>query len=63
MDANVDRRRSMESVEEAATELLYYAEHFSLQNQTMHDWKVRRRNLLEAARKYGRAMDALGRRR
>lgn len=56
-----DRTLTMERLEEAVAELIYVAEHFSLTGATMYDLKVRRRNLLEAARKYGRAMDSLGR--
>jgi hypothetical protein len=51
----------MERVEETATELLYRAEHWTLTGMTLHDAKCRRRELLEAARRYGRAMDALAR--
>lgn len=53
----------MKRVEEALTELLYYAEYFSTTGASIHDMKIRRRYLLDAARAYGRAMDNLGRRR
>jgi hypothetical protein len=56
-----DRLRRMEIVEEAMTELLYRAEHWTTANASMHDIKCRRRELLDAARRYGRAMDALAR--
>jgi hypothetical protein len=58
-----DPKRSMERLEEAITDLLYQVEHWTHTGWTMHDMKVRRRYLLEAARKYGRAMDALARKR
>lgn len=54
-------RRAMDRAEEAATELLYYVEHWTLTNRSMHDIKIHRRYLLSAARRYGRAMDAITR--
>lgn len=52
-------RNAASRAEEHATALLYYAEHWSLTGRSMHDIKCNRRELFAAARKYGRAMDAL----
>lgn len=60
-EKKADRQRAFERVEEAAMYLIYVAEQWTCTGATMHDWKVRRRNLLSAAREYGRAMDSLGR--
>ena len=54
-------RRAMERAEDAATDLLYNAEHWSLTGRSMYDVKVQRRSLLAAARRYGRSMDAITR--
>jgi hypothetical protein len=55
-----ERMRQMYRVEETATELMYAAEKWAAA-MTSHDAKFRRRELLRAARDYGRAMDALAR--
>jgi len=54
------RREREARVEEAAVDVMYYAEQWSLNGCTFHDLKCRRRNLLAAAREYGAAMRALG---
>jgi hypothetical protein len=54
-------RAAFERAEDRATDLLYVAEQFSTTGASMHDLKVRRRSLLEAARSYARAMDYLTR--
>lgn len=53
--------KRMERVEGAATNLLYKAEHWTLTGATLWDVKCRRQELLEAARAYGKAIDALAR--
>lgn len=54
-------RDAMSRAEEAAADLLYSAENWSLQNRTMYDVRNHRRDLLRAARRYSRAMDAITR--
>jgi hypothetical protein len=52
----------MERVEEASTELLYIADRWQCgQSWSLYDLKNERRRLLDAARTYARAMDALAR--
>jgi hypothetical protein len=57
------KQKQMERVENTAAELMYVAEQWTLTGATMWDLKTRRARLLNAARDYGRAMDALGRTR
>jgi hypothetical protein len=54
-------RDAMSRAEEAAADLLYSAENWSLQNRTMYDVRNHRRDLLRAARRYSRAMEAITR--
>jgi hypothetical protein len=54
-------RRAMDRAEQAMVDLIYQAEHFSLTGRSMHDIKCYRRDLLNAARRYSRAMDAVTR--
>lgn len=54
-------RRAMDRAEDASTEVLYCAEHWTLTGRSMHDIKCHRRSLLNAARRYARAMDAITR--
>jgi hypothetical protein len=51
----------MERAENAAADLLYVAEHWTTTDATLYDLKCRRRDLMGAARRYGKAMDALSR--
>jgi hypothetical protein len=53
--------KRMERLEEAVATLIYKAEHWSLTGATMWDMKCRRVELMEAARRYGKAVDALAR--
>lgn len=53
--------KAMQRVEQAATEVLYWADHHSTTSASFHDAKVRRRALLGAAREYGTAIRALAR--
>lgn len=48
-------------IEEAVARLIYKAEHWSLTGATMWDMKCRRVELMEAARDYGKAVDAMAR--
>lgn len=54
-------RRAMARAEQAAVDLFYYAEQWSLTGRSMHDIKCNRRELLIAARQYTRSMDAITR--
>jgi hypothetical protein len=56
-----DRLKQMERLEESIAELLYRAEQWTVTGATLYDLKGRRQELLEAARRYGRAVDALAR--
>lgn len=53
--ASAARRR----LEEAVSDLLLYAERWSITGRTLVDWRNDRRNLLEAARRYGRYIQRL----
>lgn len=61
-EREADRSRSIRALEEAVTELLFRQELWA-PAATAHDRKMMRRDLLEAARRYGRAVDALARKR
>jgi len=58
---NVERMKAKERLEDAAMDLLYHAEQFSNTGRSMYDMKVLRRCLLESARRYGDAINALAR--
>lgn len=58
-----ERLKQCRRVEETAMDVLYYAEQWSTTGATFFDLKRRRESLLEAARRYGRAVDNLARKR
>lgn len=53
--------KRMERLERAATELMYQAEQWTLTGATLYDMSVRRRALLDAGRRYGKAAAAMAR--
>lgn len=53
--------KRMERVESTAMELLFRAEQWTVTGPTLWDLKVRRTELLSAARTYARAVNALAR--
>lgn len=54
-------RRAMVRIEEAATQLMFYAERWTLTGRSFYDLKCDRKELLAAGRRYGRAIEALTR--
>lgn len=54
-------RRAMGRAEQAMVEVLREAENWTLTGRSMHDVLCHRRELLGAARRYSRAMDAITR--
>lgn len=61
MSVRRTKLRAMTRAEDAAMQLLYYAEHWATTGATFYDLKRRRTDLLEAARRYGRAMESVAR--
>lgn len=60
---HVERTRAFLRIEETVTELIYCAEQFETAKQTTYGIRNARRNLLEAGRRYGAALQSLARRR
>lgn len=51
--------RAMIRAEEAAADLLFNAERWTLTNRTMYDIRNDRRDLLRTARAYGKALESI----